>query len=352
MAVDNYLLKSRPMFRFSRLALVILFCLTFQFAVSAQTASPEATEKVVGSVEPAASPTPADLRNLIHFGDYIDVDVVGSAEFDWRGTLTPEGFLDGLDFIEEPVYALCRSEEQVAAAVAAAYSKLLKEPVVTVRILDRAGRAVSFLYGAVQFPQRLLIQREVRLSEILVLAGGLDERASGEIEIMRFANLNCVAGLGDGSTETVRKAETQTRTISVRDVIKGTPDSNPVVLNGDIITVQQSDPVYVIGGVANPKQVNARNKLSVSRAIASAGGLTKGANPKNVVIYRRGPSEVQRIEVDLDSVQAGASEDVILERYDIVEVSQKGNDSRRMAPVVRVYSDFVKSSVMPLRIIE
>jgi len=333
------------------LALFFVGCLAGH-PVTAQERVAEPAIERPRIAEPLAVPTPSDLRNLIHFGDYIDVDVVGSAEFDWRGTLTPEGFLDGLDFIEEPVYALCRTEEQVATAVAAAYSKLLKDPVVTVRILDRAGRAVSFLYGAVLFPQRLLIQREVRLNEILVLAGGLDERASGEIEIMRFANLNCAVSSADGSSETVRKAETQTRTISVRDVIKGTPESNPVVLNGDIITVQQSDPVYVIGGVANPKQVNARNKLSVSRAIASAGGLIKGADPKSIVIYRRGPTEVTRIAVDLESVQTGTSEDVILERYDIVEVSQKGNDDRRIAPVVRVYSDFVKSGTMPLRIIE
>ncbi|MDM7924023.1 MAG: hypothetical protein QUS14_17160 [Pyrinomonadaceae bacterium] len=32
---------------------------------------------------------------LIHYGDLIDIDVVGSFEYDWRGTLTQEGFIDG-----------------------------------------------------------------------------------------------------------------------------------------------------------------------------------------------------------------------------------------------------------------
>ena len=35
---------------------------------------------------------PGSRPDLIHFGDVIDVDVVGSLEFDWRGGLTPEGF--------------------------------------------------------------------------------------------------------------------------------------------------------------------------------------------------------------------------------------------------------------------
>ncbi|MGH9819117.1 MAG: hypothetical protein ACRD43_03015, partial [Pyrinomonadaceae bacterium] len=44
--------------------------------------------------------------DLVHYGDVIDVDVVGSLDFDWRGTLNPEGFLDGMERIEDPVYAL------------------------------------------------------------------------------------------------------------------------------------------------------------------------------------------------------------------------------------------------------
>ena len=56
---------------------------------------------------------------LVHYGDIIDVDVVGSFEFDWRGRLTPEGFLDGYDRIEDPVFALCTPESAVAEATPA-----------------------------------------------------------------------------------------------------------------------------------------------------------------------------------------------------------------------------------------
>jgi hypothetical protein len=52
--------------------------------------------------------------NLVHFGDVLDVDVVGSFEFDWRGTLTPEGYLNGLEHLGDQVYALCRNEADLA----------------------------------------------------------------------------------------------------------------------------------------------------------------------------------------------------------------------------------------------
>src|SRR4051794_28459787 len=49
--------------------------------------------------------------DLIHYGDLIDVDVVGNLDGDWRGTVNPEGFIQGLQYAADPIYALCKSEE-------------------------------------------------------------------------------------------------------------------------------------------------------------------------------------------------------------------------------------------------
>ncbi len=48
-------------------------------------------------------------QDRIHFGDVIDVDVVGSFEFDWRGRVNPEGFLDGFDKVDRQIFVLCRA---------------------------------------------------------------------------------------------------------------------------------------------------------------------------------------------------------------------------------------------------
>src|SRR5439155_24561746 len=124
----------------------------------------------------AQSPTPSPYRvnqeaDLVHYGDLIDIDFVGGFEFDWRGTLRPDGFLDGFQSYEEPIYALCRSESQIAADVTKAYKKILRDPKIVVKILDRSNRAVVQLSGAVKFPQRFQIKRSVSLRELLVIAG-------------------------------------------------------------------------------------------------------------------------------------------------------------------------------------
>ncbi|MEK7724591.1 MAG: hypothetical protein AAB336_09610, partial [Acidobacteriota bacterium] len=214
-----------------------LFCeiiLIFCYATIAQESSP------------ISNKSPQENKSLIHFGDFIDVDILGSTEFDWRGTLNPEGFLDGIDFVEEPIYALCQSEETIAEAIAKGYSKLLRNPRVIVKILDRSGRAVSYLYGAVKTPQRFQIQRNVRLNELLILAGGIDEKASGEIQILRTNRLNCVENVSNpNETSNIlinqKEITDELLKINISDIVKGGKEFNPFILNGDIITVTEAD---------------------------------------------------------------------------------------------------------------
>src|SRR6476661_2461309 len=136
-----------------------------------------------------ATPTPAGSDTteslLIHYGDLIDVDVIGSLDGDWRGTVSPEGFLQGLIYAPEPVFALCKTEIAIADEIASQYSKTLKDPRVVVRVLDRSGRAATLLLGAVRNQQRFKLRREVRLHELLALSGGITDTASGEITIAR-----------------------------------------------------------------------------------------------------------------------------------------------------------------------
>src|SRR5215213_2310664 len=84
----------------------------WQYAIFAQTPTPT----------PETNSQSDSELNLIHLGDEIDVDVLGSFDYDWRGSLTPEGFLNGLEALEAQVYGLCRSEEDVAREIAKAYS--------------------------------------------------------------------------------------------------------------------------------------------------------------------------------------------------------------------------------------
>ena len=332
------------------LARIFLCTAIFQTAVSAQTTAAAETASAVAAAAPVR-PLVVE-ENLIHSGDLIDIDVIGSTEYDWRGTLTPEGFLSGVHFTENPIYALCRTEDAVAEDIAKAYSRILRAPQVSVKILDRSGRAAAVLFGAVRNP--------ILLNELIILGGGFTDKASGEIQIFRPQNLNCLneAALPPNVESKVKSdgdksADAQYINIKIGDLLAGR--ANPQILSGDVVTVLEAKPIYVIGAVGVPKQISTRTETTLSRAVDGAGGLLKNADASAVTIFRRAAAggETKIIEVDLNKIKAGQAEDIVLQAFDVVEVGQTGREKRKFPPVLKIDDAGAKSAQnLPLRIVE
>ncbi|MDH3529774.1 MAG: SLBB domain-containing protein, partial [Acidobacteriota bacterium] len=222
----------------------------------------------------------SELNDLIHFGDLVEVDVVGSTEFDWRGEVTPEGTLGGLNFTESPIIALCRKGSDVALEIARSYSKFLNTPQVTVDILDRSNRPFAVLTGAVRKPQRFKLLKDVTLRELIVFSGGFSENAEGRIEIRRQPAAACVGLPGEGpatgksAANSVAGPETEFREIKIGDILSGKFDPNFAIRYGDFLIVKSALPVYVIGNVPRPGRISMSEGLTVGRAVAAAGGLS------------------------------------------------------------------------------
>jgi len=298
----------------------------------------------------AQSVKPLTEQSLVHQGDTIDVDVVGGFEFDWRGTLSPEGFLDGLNNFGEPIFGLCRTEEAIATDIVKAYSKILRQPLVVVTITDRSNRALVLLDGAVKRPSRFQLNRRVNLRELLVYSGGLSDNASGEIRIFRPNGINCPV------TTTNQKPapegnQPEILTILIKDLLAGNPSANPAILSGDLISVPKSNVIYVVGGVGNPKQISARTDISLSRAILSAGGLSTASDETRITIYRKENGDAKVINVDLRKVRSGELADPVLQALDIIDVPIKGSEKRRYPPVMSGDGG-TRRTLPPLRIID
>lgn len=262
-------------------------------------------------------------------------------EYDWRGGLTSDGMLDGLNEYSH-IAGLCRSETEIAADVARVYSKILRDPKVTVKIVDRSNRPLALLEGAVKTPTRFRIQRPVRLRELIVAAGGITDHASGDIVILRRAELNC---LGDNGLQTMN--------ISVSELLSGKESADPVILSGDLITVGKAFPIYVIGAVNNPKPIYSHSGMTLMRAIATAGGLAKGAAGQKVTIYRREKAETAVIQADIDKIKNSEINDVDLKPFDIIDVIFKGRAPRKYPPVLATGDTSDRNTAdPPLRIID
>jgi protein involved in polysaccharide export with SLBB domain len=309
-------------------------------------------------ISPVPTPeAPQSEENLVHLGDVIDVDVLGGFEYDWRGTITPDGYLNALSF-GDPIYALCRSETALAADITEVFGKSLRDPKIVVKIIDRSNRAVVRLIGAVRTPTRFRLQREVRLGELIVLAGGFTDDASSEITVYRPRNLSCFSGVlsnREGSekpSDPPRENSSQTVTIKISDLLKGDAKANMPILSGDLIEVVQAVPVYVIGAVNNPRPVYSRQEITVSRAVASAGGLAKDADGGKVSIFRRSETDTKIIDADLGKIKDGESVDEVLKPFDIIDVASRGGGKRRFPPTAANEEKTRMGRELPLRVVD
>jgi len=109
----------------------------------------------------------------------------------------------------------------------------------------------------------------------------------------------------------------------------------------------------LIGGVAVPKQIASRSEITLSRAIASAGGISKEGLEDKITIFRREGKESSIIEANLKKIRANQAEDPLLRALDIVEIGEKGRERRKLPPVretsTNESNNFTK---LPLRIID
>src|SRR5688572_14675515 len=67
-------------------------------------------------------------------GDVVEVRVFGQADLNSTAQVDGDGNLSSLPFIDA-ISAKCRTAKEIQKDIAIAYSRLLKDPIVTVRVL-------------------------------------------------------------------------------------------------------------------------------------------------------------------------------------------------------------------------
>lgn len=261
-------------------------------------------------------------------GDTVDVRVFQQPDLSSTAEVDAEGNVSSLPFIQ-PIRAQCRTEKEVAKDIIAAYSKFLQNPQVSVRITGRNSRPPAIVHGAVHQPQRVQMLRDVRLNELIAVTGGFTEKANGDIQILHTWKVLCpqpgevvepeVHVTNDG-------LKIPFKIVKIADLAAGKEEANPVVRPGDVVMVQEAEPVYITGSVVNPQGLYLRDNLRLSRAIAMVGGMGKNAKLNDVRIYRQKPrsTEQEVIRVDYAAIKKGQKEDVFLQPYDVIEVPENG----------------------------
>ena len=87
-------------------------------------------------------------------------------------------------------------------------------------------------------------------------------------------------------------------------------------------TADEEKVIYITGAVFLPSKVKITERMTLTEAIARAGGVSKNGS-KNVSIFRPIPGTKDReiIKVDLMQIKKGKAEDLLLQPLDIIEIS-------------------------------
>jgi len=197
----------------------------------------------------------------------------------------------------------------------------LKDPHITITVTETLSQPVSVM-GAVNTPGIHQIRGQQSLVEVLSQAGGLRPDAGYRVAITRqdsYGDLPVPNAKRDPVNQTV------TGEVSVSDILEARNTSaNIRVMPHDLITVPKAKVFYVMGEVRKSGGFTLEQKDSVSivQAIALAEGTTPNAAKQRALILRQvaGAPKRTEIQVNLDKIIAGKTEDVSLLPDDILYV--------------------------------
>ena len=316
---------------------LILLVAPFIFGVVLTALAQSQTPVAAPEVSPASSviDNQGIRRYLLGPGDILDVRIFGQPDLNSTVEIDEDGNISSLPFIEEPVPARCRNEKDVQKSITEAYSKYLVKPRVSVRIIERRSRPPAAVFGAVRTPARVQMNRRLRLHELLVTAGGVTQGASGTIQVVHTEPEMCpepgevaekiaapAATKAVGSTSDLGMLETY----PIEGVKSGEGKGDPFIRPGDIVIVAEGEPIFVTGAVVYPHELVMKDRLTLARAIAMAGGAQRLAKTSEVHIYRQKDGKIgsEDLKFNYDAIKKGQQQDVVLQAYDIIDVRGLG----------------------------
>ncbi len=253
-------------------------------------------------IEESAKSAANDGDYQIGPGDLLDVKVYEAQDLSSpevrvssRGTVTYPLLGD----VEIGGLTVREAEKKLQGLLAAKY---VKDPHVSIFVKEYRSKRVAVV-GAVKNPGSYELLNRGHLLEAIALAGGLTDNAARVVYVTH-----------QGSDKQI--------IVDLDELlVKGNMQLNLPVQMGDTVFVPEAGVFYVNGrGVKKPGEFPIKNGVTVSKAIAVAGGLRTGAKASSAILIRFQNGERQFIPINLKAIQKGEQKDVALQDQDVLFV--------------------------------
>jgi polysaccharide export outer membrane protein len=205
-------------------------------------------------------------------GDVLRITVFQNPELTLESRLNEGGVLSFPLIGSVRLGGLSVPEAERLIADSLARGNFLRNPQVTIIVLQVRGNQVNVL-GQVGRPGRYPLETaDTRLTDMIALAGGV---APGGADVI------VVTGTRDGKPfrEEVDLPALFTAGGAARDI---------VLRNGDAVWVDRQPLVYIYGEVQRPGPMRLERGMTLLQALATGGGLTPRGTEKGIRVHRKG----------------------------------------------------------------
>jgi polysaccharide biosynthesis/export protein len=267
---------------------------------------------------------PEDLLGIVVFG---------------QDDLNRELRVNGQGEITMPLVGVVKVAGLTPTGIEARLEKLynahyLVNPQITVTVKEYRHQGVA-VTGAVAKPGTYEIIGPRTLLEVLAMAGGFinqgyptggGAQAGDIVEVIRHQNAADLAKELKSASTKPFSPKTETMVINLQRLVSGQdPKLNIPIRNGDVVHVPFAGTAYVLGGVRKPGNVAVKQGITVSQAVAMAGGIEPVLGTNNITIMRFNKhGKPIRINTNLSEIIAQNDPDIPLKDNDVVVVNESG----------------------------
>ncbi|MEP6901440.1 MAG: polysaccharide biosynthesis/export family protein [Actinomycetota bacterium] len=270
------------------------------------------TEKII----PNSKADNEDERYRIGFQDSLEIQVFKHPDLNQKVSLSPDGTIS-LFRASKPIAAVCKTEQELANIIEQEYLSFLKKPEVNVFVSDKRSQSFGVI-GAVEKAGTYFVNRRIRLLELLSFAGGPNKEAGSRMIVARTGSTSACK---DDNFAKNNDDDLILMSFKVKDVLEA--KQNLWMQPGDIVSVLDSDIIYIYGNVKKVGSVKMKEPITLTQAIVSAEGLNPTAKSKVKVLRQiEGSSERKELSFDLKDIEKRKTPDPFLEPNDIVAVSE------------------------------
>ena len=282
-----------------------------QPVTTGETVSSKVTPQPVTTSRDNSEP---DDRYRIGPGDILDIRILNRPNLSRESIRVEGNGMIRMPLIDNEIQASCQTEGELAKEIATRYLKFYRNPQVDVFIKGYHSRQVAII-GAVNDQSRFEMQRRVRLLELLTYAKGPSLRAGQTINVVHSPQAwKCNKSTNEGTSAF--------SSYKLSETLQGRPSANPYLEPGDIVTLPEADQAYVVGNVFTPLTIPLKEPITLSRAIAMAGGVKQDTKKDKIRLLRQEPGSTTKTEmiVNLSAIEKKRAEDIALMPNDIIEV--------------------------------